>query len=98
MIKKICFTIFIIFISALFLFVTREKEESYKVIKIIEGDKFYIDLNRNNMPENDELFHLKDVNSFPLRYNNKIDLYSKRFGLSKNEIFTISRCKLNDNI
>ncbi len=71
-------------------FITGHKPEpTYKVLRIIEGDKFYIDLNKNDLEDKDELFHLNFVNSFPANYSRKTSEYAKKFDLSIVEILSL---------
>ena len=86
--KFIIFIIFIVFCT-IFLSILTIPKEKYEVIKVVEGDKFYIDLNKNKIAEVDELFHLKDVNAFPLRYNEKTQFYADKFELTIPNIFEL---------
>ncbi len=81
-------SIFVIILSSLiFMLSERHNTQYYKVLEVVEGDKFYIDLNKNGIKDKDELFHVKNVNTFPLKYNSKIEYYSKRYNLTECQMF-----------
>ncbi|GBF23582.1 hypothetical protein tpqmel_0986, partial [Candidatus Gastranaerophilus sp. (ex Termes propinquus)] len=60
-------------------------ESSYQVLRVIEGDRYVLDLNGNGQEDEDEIFHLYNVNSFPLRYSEKTVQYAENYGLSVQE-------------
>jgi len=76
-------------------------EQSYEVIDVVSGDMFVLDLNHNGEADEDELFHLKDINAFPLRYNDKAVQYAKEYGLNIDEAITsgyLSKKYLKENL
>ena len=75
----------IIISSLLFLVFERQNVQYYRVLDVIEGDKIYIDLNYDGKSSADELFHLKNVNTFPKKYNSKLEYYSKRYDITEEE-------------
>jgi len=82
----------IILISTLLsLFFERENVEYYRVLKVLEGDKFYIDLNKDGKPSPDELFHLKNINTFPKNYNSKLEEYTKRYDITESEALYLGK-------
>ncbi len=89
--KKISAVILITLFSLIFLIIERQNVQYYKVLEVVEGDKFYIDLNKNGIKDNDELFHIKNVNAFPERYNRKIEDYAKRYDLTLDECIFLGK-------
>lgn len=69
----------------IFLIFETEKEKSYKVLEVLEGDKIVLDLNSNGKKDLDEIIHLKNINTFSLKYSSKAEEYASRFGLSVKE-------------
>lgn len=61
--KKIIVLLFIFILSSLF-FIKQEKLSDFKILKIIEADTFYIDINNNNLIDGNELFHLNGAKAF----------------------------------
>lgn len=54
-----------VFFGLFCLFQSKSKKTvTYKILEVVEADKFYIDINRNNKIDQDELFHLKDIVAF----------------------------------
>lgn len=51
----------ILFFIGIFCFIEKPKYETYKILKVIEADTFYIDINKNDNIEEDEFFKLKDI-------------------------------------
>lgn len=83
--KKFISVCIIILTTLLFLVFERQNVQYYRVLDVIEGDKIYIDLNHDGKPGADELFHLKNVNTFPKKYNSKLEYYSKRYDITEEE-------------
>ncbi|MBE7705789.1 MAG: hypothetical protein E7Z91_00895 [Cyanobacteria bacterium SIG30] len=88
-IKRYLLIALILIFCLIFLGFTIVPSKSYKVIKIVEGDKFYIDLNENKIAEKEELFHLKGVNAFPLHYSAKTKFYAKKFGITTTDVLEL---------
>ena len=57
-------SVFFIFLISLIIFIISDKPKEYKVIEVIEADEFYIDVNKNNLKEDNELVKLAHVVSF----------------------------------
>lgn len=89
--KKITSIGLIILFSLIFLVLERKNIKYYKVLEVVEGDKFYIDLNKNGIKDKDELFHIKNVNAFPERYSRKIEDYAKRYNLTTDECIFLGK-------
>lgn len=64
-------------------------EKSCEVLEVLEGDKFVLDLNHNKKTDKDEIFHLYNVDAFPLRYNEKTLQYAQKYGLNIDEVITL---------
>ena len=64
--KKILqiFIIFLVIFGSLFGFKNSEKLPQYRIIEIVEADRFYLDLNHNNKTDENELIKLKHVRAF----------------------------------
>ncbi len=58
------FILFLIFLLGAFLLPKEQKPSFHKVLKVVEADKFYIDINNNNKIDNDELFTLEHISAF----------------------------------
>ena len=54
--RRVIFLIFILFLSTL-----TADANSYKIVKVVDGNTFYIDLNGNHKADNDEVYHLKGI-------------------------------------
>lgn len=88
--------VFIIILSSLiFIVLERKNVEYYRVLEVVEGDKFYIDLNKNGTKDKDELFHIKNVNTFPVKYNSKIEEYTERYDLTVCEALSLGEAAKN---
>lgn len=64
-------------------------KESFKIIKVISGEEFYIDLNKNNIANNNELFRLNYVKSFPIKYSSNAGKLVSKFNLNIFEILSL---------
>ena len=64
--EKISASIFLILLFFLFLFATNNKSRmhDFKVLKVVEADKFYLDINNDNLIQDNELFKLQDISAF----------------------------------
>ncbi len=88
--------VFIIILSSLiFLVLERQNIEYYRVLEVIEGDKFYIDLNKNGIKDKDEIFHVKNVNAFPSKYNSKVEEYAERYDITVCEALSLGEAAKN---
>ncbi len=79
----------IIFISAIFLtsaiFWNKKENNLFEILEVVEGDLFYIDINKNKIKDNDELFHLNLVNVFPSVKNAKTSFISRIYSITPDE-------------
>ncbi len=82
--NKIITIIFLLLIFFVFLFLnSKYKNNSYfKVLKVVEADWFYIDFNKNNSLDANELVKLKNINAFSPIYNNYSKDKSTKLGIS----------------
>ncbi len=88
--------VFIIILSSLIFVVLEHKNtQYYRVLEVIEGDKFYIDLNKNGAKDKDELFYVKNVNTFPAKYNSKIKEYAERYDITVCEALSLGEAAKN---
>lgn len=67
------------FFIFLVLFLT-PKGSFYKVLRVTEGDAFYIDINKNGEIDGNELVKIKDIKAFPLKFHT-----DKKLGLKPQE-------------
>lgn len=58
---------------------------SYKVIKVIDGDTVYIDFNDNGIPEQNEKVRINGVDTFETKLNDSLEWQMKLYGLSQDE-------------
>lgn len=83
-------SIFLIFLCFfVFLALENKKGKTYKVLEVLEGDKIVLDLNSNGKSDPDEIIHLKNLNTFPLKYSPKAEEYACRFALSPKEVLIL---------
>ncbi len=87
--KKKIITIIILFLMFLGLFFyslkTPKETATYKVLKVVEADLFYIDLNKNNLIDDCELIKLKDISALrPIKNDFSIE-QAKRLNLNINQ-------------
>lgn len=85
--KKVCIiiAIFLIMCGYVGYKASQHKEIKYKIIDVIEADTYYIDLNRNNIKDEDELFKLKDIVAFKPVKNKVISKIIKKYNISETE-------------
>lgn len=82
---KIGAAIVIILFLLLFLGFELLDSAEYKVLEVLEGDKFYIDLNSNGKKDGNELFYLKNVETFPLKNSKDVQKYAETFDITEEE-------------
>ena len=75
--------LFCIFILFLILKLNLDKPSEYKVLKVIRADLFYVDINKNNKIDDNELFKLKDIYAFSPELNNFTISNAKKLNLDK---------------
>ncbi len=64
---------------------TNAPVEKYKILKVLEADEFYIDINKNNKIDADENFKLKDIIAFKPVKSYNINQRLNKLGLSLDE-------------
>lgn len=79
--KNFAIILLFIFFGIFCFFEHSDKEPLYTVLEVIEGDKIVIDLNNNSKRDEDEVIHLNNISTFPLRMNEKAQYCSKRYGI-----------------
>ncbi len=57
----------------------------YKVLKVIDGDTLYVDLNRNNRAETEEKIRIKSIDTFETKYSYQLSKQSRNFGITKKQ-------------
>ena len=87
--------LFLIFLFYVFLVTWEKQPKKHKILKVVEADEFYIDLNDNNFIDEDEHFKLKDIISFKPHKNKKVELISQSLGLDVNEYLKAGFCSRN---
>ena len=85
--KKIILIFVLLFLLLNFLFIynNKNKEEFFKILNVIEADKFDIDLNRNNIIDKNEHFKLRDIIAFSPIRNEFTKNHAKELGLEIND-------------
>ena len=79
--KKLILTLCILclmFLVSVFVYLNKEEYKTYKIIKVLEADTFYIDINENNTPEEDEIFHIKNIIALKPNKNSKTEYYAQK--------------------
>lgn len=59
--------------------------ESYKVIKVIDGDTVYIDFNNNGIADSDERVRINGIDTFETKPSVYLDWQMKKYNLTKEE-------------
>ncbi len=77
--KKIIFLFFLFALCVVFVFFLNKQkpQNSHKILKVIEADEFYIDINDNNKIDNDEHFKIKNIEAFKPIKNKETLKYAK---------------------
>lgn len=75
--NKLLQILFLLFILVCFILLKGDfsNKNKFKIIKVIEADKFYVDFNNDNNPDSDELVRIADIVAFnPIKnqYNEKL--------------------------
>ena len=85
----------IILISALLLsfgiFQNKKEDNLFEILEVVEGDLFYIDINKNKVKDQDELFHLNLVNVFPSVKSAKTSFISKIYSITQEEAIELGK-------
>lgn len=89
--KKIFTVCFLIFLFLIFAFLNFKstKPVAHKILKVVEADIFYIDLNDNNKIDEDELIKLQDVSAYHPTKNDFAINQAKSLGLTMEEYLKI---------
>jgi len=77
--------LFIIFIASIVLFYKQNKLPEYKILKAIEADTYFIDINKNNLIDENELFTLYDIVAFKPTLNKNAVFFCKQNNLAIEE-------------
>lgn len=85
--KLKCFAIVLFFL--IFTNISANANDIYKVIKVIDGDTFYIDFNRNNIAEKNERVRLNGIDTFETKYNNHLKYQMDRYKFTDEEILKL---------
>ncbi len=79
----------IILIAALLLtfgiFKKGEENNVFEILEVVEGDLFYIDINKNKIKDQDELFHLNLASAFPSTKSAKTAFLAKIYSITPDE-------------
>lgn len=76
------FLIALIFLS---INTTLANENKFKVIKVIDGDTFYVDFNNNAIAEKDEKVRVNGVDTFEVKPTEFLEYQVKNYGLTQDE-------------
>ncbi len=76
---------FTIIILLFLLWLCVDHFRGYKVLKVIDGDTVYVDLNRNNKAEKEEKIRIKSIDTFETKYSYQLSKQSKVFGITQKQ-------------
>lgn len=93
--KKIFIYFSIAFLVISFLLPTTQGFEAHKVLKVLDGDTFYIDLNNNNIPDKEERIRLYGVDAFETRTSKTLYRQMNNFNFSKEDILKLGNSGKN---
>ncbi len=81
--NKVITVLFLFFIFVVFLVININNKNSsyYKILKVVEADWFYVDFNKNNKVDEDELVKIKNINAFSPIQNNYVKEKSAKLGI-----------------
>ena len=101
--KKLITIIFLFFIFFVFLYFLNKAKECpcYKILKVVEADWLYIDFNKNNMIDGDELVKIKNINAFSPLQNDYAKEKSIKLGITTLEYLKagfLARSWAKDNL
>ena len=81
---------FIFLLSFLFLAnTTANANDVYKVIKVVDGDTFYVDFNNNNIADKDERVRLNGIDAFETRNNEHLNYQLNKFKFTNDELLKL---------
>ena len=92
--------LFIFCLIFVYFYNKKPKPAQYKILKVIEADEFYIDINNNNKIDYDELFKLKNIISLKPVKNKTNETQAKSLNLDIGDYLItgyVSRKFANDN-
>lgn len=81
--------LFFIFLISFFSIYNSKKSENFIILDVIEADEFYIDFNKNNIIEENELAKLKNIEAFKPIETNETEKISNELGISTEEYLKI---------
>jgi len=88
--KKKMILLFIILTSMVFAsYYINKKDGSYKVLKVTDGDTFYLDFNRNGFADKDEKIRINGIDTFETKVNDGLLRQMKFYGLTKQEALAL---------
>lgn len=87
--KKTLAVFIICLLFIIFALLEYPRGSAYKVLEVIEGDKFYIDFNADGKKDKDELIHLKGVNTFPLSFGQKAEECAAKYNITPAEAVSL---------
>ena len=67
------------------LFISFAQANYYKVLKITDGDTFYIDFNSNNKIDHNERVRVNGIDAFEVKLSKNLEYQAKNFNLTNYE-------------
>ena len=64
--------------------------DTYKVIKVVDGDTFYVDFNNNNIADKDERVRLNGIDAFETKPSSHSKFQSAQYNLTNKETLNIT--------
>lgn len=75
------------------IFFKKEKaQDTFEILEVVEGDLFYIDINKNKIKDEDELFHLNLASAFPSTKSPKASFLAKIYSITPDEVVALGAC------
>lgn len=89
--KKIILIVILLLLSIclVYFYNRQEKIEAHKILKVIEADEYYIDINDNNKIDDGEHFKLKDVIAIKPLKNQFSENHAKNIGIDIGEYLKV---------
>ena len=81
--KKHIFTILIVVIGAVFLYLNLKKPMLFKVIKVINSEVYCVDFNFNSKCDSDETIKLFGLTSFPEKFSSRSKYLEEKFSIKE---------------
>lgn len=76
----------LLFLTSLLCFQpVKAEQEEYTIIKVIDGDTFYIDFNRNAIADEDEKVRINGIDTFETTMSDKLNYQMVSYKLTPNE-------------